>query len=118
LPYTQYSGGNECGWRRFTVELVAVSLCHGVAMSIVTCFLSNATRKFTWVSDLVNMFIGHSLFTLTDTIIRTYNVNRRFLFKCYTCTANLGEMSSAQLGAQLSLALVEAKLTGLLSHTN
>jgi hypothetical protein len=97
---------------------VAVSLWHGVAMSIVACFLSNATRKFTRVSDLANMFIGHSLFTLTNTIIRTYNVFRRFLFECSTCTANLGGMSSALLGAQLSLALVEAKLSGLLSHTN
>jgi hypothetical protein len=54
-------------------------------------------------------FYRHPLFTLTNTVIRTYNFFGRFLFNViHSRTANLGEVSSAQL----SLALVEAKLTG------
>jgi hypothetical protein len=65
------------------------------------------------------IFIGRSLFTLTNTIIRTYNVFGRFLFRViHSRTANLGEVSSALLGAQLSLALVGYELTGLLWDTN
>jgi hypothetical protein len=61
-----------------------------------------------------NTFIEHSLFTLTNTIIRTYNVLGRFLFNIiHSRTAILGEVSSAQLGAQLSLTLVGYELTGL-----
>jgi hypothetical protein len=57
------------------------------------------------------MFMGHSLFTLTSTIVRTFNVFGRFLFNViHSRTANLGEVSSALLGAQLSLALVDYEL--------
>jgi hypothetical protein len=61
-------------------------------------------------------FLTHNekCLTLTNTIIRTYNVLGRFPFNViHSRTANLGEVSSALLGAQ-----VETNLTGLLSDTN
>jgi hypothetical protein len=70
-----------------------------------------------WVSDLNEYLL--SLFSLTHTIIHTYNVFGSFLFSViHSGIANFGEVASALLGAQLSLALVEAKLSGLLSDTN
>jgi hypothetical protein len=51
------------------------------------------------------IFIGHSLFTLTSTIIHTYNVFGHYLFNVIQfLTANLGEVSSALLGTDWSLA--------------
>jgi hypothetical protein len=80
-------------------------------INIVTCFLGNMTRKFTWLLDLDEYLLyNHSLH-----YIHTYNVFGWFLFNAiHSRTANLSEVSSALLGAQLSLALVEAKPTGLL----
>jgi hypothetical protein len=52
-----------------------------------------------------------SLFTLTNTIVHSYNIFGRSLFSVtHSRTANLGEVSSALLGAQLSLALVGYEL--------
>jgi hypothetical protein len=57
------------------------------------------------------IFIGRSLFTPTNTIIRTYNVLGRFPFNViHSRTANRGEVSCPLLGAQLYLDLVEYEL--------
>jgi hypothetical protein len=77
---------------------------------IDACFLGNATRNFVGLG-FGRIFTGRSLFTLTNTIIRTYKDFGCFFFSVvHSRAANLGEVSSALLGAQLSLALVGYEL--------
>jgi hypothetical protein len=58
---------------------------------LVACFLGNATRNCVGSRIWMNMFIGRSLFTLTNTIICTYNIFEHFLFNViHSRTANLG----------------------------
>jgi hypothetical protein len=59
-------------------------------------FLGNATRKFTWVSDLDEyLFDDHSLHSEIQlfTLITSLDVSSSVLQ--HSCTANLGEVSSA-----------------------
>jgi hypothetical protein len=71
----------------------------------VACFLGNATRKFTWVSDLDEYLLDdHSLHSQIQlfTLITSSDVSSSMLY-------------TLALGAQMSLALVGYELTGLLS---
>jgi hypothetical protein len=81
---------------------------------LVLCVSQATGQGIVWISDLGECFY----WTLTLYIHKYNHPHSQHLWmfplQCYT----LGEVSSALLGAQLTLALIEAKLTDLLSDTN
>jgi hypothetical protein len=75
------------------------------------CLLGNATRNLCGFSDLANTFIGQSLLHSQVQLFHLYRpleVSSSVLQ--HSCTAIPCEVSSALLGAQLSLALVGYEL--------
>ena len=79
--------------------------------SNVACCLHNATRKFTGVSDLANIYWTITLCTQQIQIFKSITSSGVFFSVLqHFCTANLGEVSSALLGLQMSLALVGCEL--------
>jgi hypothetical protein len=86
-----------------------------ILIFIVTHFLGNTTRKFTWVSDLDKYLLDNrSLHSQIQLFALVMSLDVLLFNVIHSGTTNLGEVTSALLRAQLSLALVGYELASAL----
>jgi hypothetical protein len=84
----------------------------------IVAFPRQRDKKLCWSRIWTNSFIGHSRFALTIQLFTLASTELTSSLLQHSCTANLGEASSALVGAQMSLALFGYELSGLLSDTS